>query len=146
MAREAKGFSDKPFETVALMGFAIAAGHRDPYSGIKFKICTKVDKNLAPRQTGAGTGQFLELAARTETRLLGKAEVCTSWQWAYALVNWTRPWRRRELIILRPLAVAILARKPLTDLRHRLLGWYVRFTGYSSYYVMKSQSLRELGV
>jgi len=31
-------------------------------------------------------------------------------------------------MILRPLAVSILLRNPCSDLRRRLLGWYVRFT------------------
>lgn len=63
----------------------------------------------------------LKLPPVEEAHGLGKGE-------SHARVNSLRPARRRRLMILQPLAVAILLRKPFTDLRRRLLGWYVRFT------------------
>ena len=102
------------------MGFTVTAGDRDPHPGFRLEIGTELNKDLAPRQTCVGgAAHLLKLAARAQTRLFRKGETFLQ---IYALVNSTRPWRRRRLIILRPLAVAILARKPLTALRHRLLG------------------------
>lgn len=42
-------------------------------------------------------------------------------------VNFLRPFLRRADNTLRPLALAMRSRKPCTDLRRRLWGWYVRF-------------------
>jgi hypothetical protein len=42
-------------------------------------------------------------------------------------VSFLRPFLRRLASTLRPFAVAMRSRKPCTDLRRRLWGWYVRF-------------------
>ncbi len=57
----------------------------------------------------------LVLAARAQTHGFRKGLL-------HARVSCLRPMRRRPLMILRPLAVFILARNPQTALRQRLLG------------------------
>jgi hypothetical protein len=53
-----------------------------------------------------------------------------------------RPFARRALMILRPSAVAMRARKPCVRARLSLLGWKVRFMAYSEGNVNKrSQSM-----
>lgn len=78
-------------------------------------IRADIDNDPIPRMPRRRVRHTLVLVAQTEANRLRKRIV-------HALASCLRPWRRRLFIILRPLAVFILLRKPQADLRQRLLG------------------------
>lgn len=128
MAAYSKSFSDNAFKSIALNRIAEAFGNGDSHPNMRAFGLSGFDNDPVSNMPCGLMCDSLELTARTKSRRLGKAII-------HALVNCLRPWRRRRLMILRPSEVFILARKPCTDLRQRLLGWYVRFTLLSLVFV-----------
>ena len=118
---EAKSLTYNALKAVAVMRFAIALCRGNSQTCDPRLIGIALNNDPSPQNALAIIIQTLKLVSFAQAELFGETI-------AHALVKALRPARLRALIILRPSAVFILLRKPCSDLRRRLLGWYVRFT------------------
>lgn len=104
------------------MRLAKTARDRNSKTCAPIFVRAPIDREVRPSKLGGRVHEPFELGAFCQADLLRKKA-------AHTRVSCLRPARRRRLMILRPLAVLILLRKPCSALRRLLLGWYVRFTG-----------------
>ena len=111
----AESLPDNTLKTVAVVCLAAFSGDRNPQTRTAYPALPDIHDNPLPAFSAAVAGNALIIAAAEQPRRFGKAIAQTR-------VNDLRPWLRRLLMILRPVAVFILLRKPCSDLRRRLLG------------------------